>query len=174
MFPLSMFSKLHLKANYLNAKVFIQQESENSTLTAGTGYLAGRGNSPPGGGRTDWLRPHGNCERSRKRLTLQLVQLVVTQINRRLNGQTREQRKRSPRSTLHKEINIGIENIIVLYYIIIMVMLFLNINQIIYIRFICVTWPAVKSIKLKASLAFSSSFKIGFTTVYRLRYYLPN
>ena len=112
MFPLSMFSKLHLKANYLNAKVFIQQESENSTLTAGTGYLAGRGNSPPGGGRTDWLRPHGNCERSRKRLTLQLVQLVVTQINRRLKGQTRGRMKRSSRSTLHKEINIGIENII--------------------------------------------------------------
>ena len=112
MFPLSMFSKLHLKANYLNAEIFIQQESENSTLTAGTGYLSGRGNSPPGGGRTDWLRPHGNCERSRKRLTLQLVQLVETQINRRLKGQTREQRKRSPRSTLHKEIKIGIENII--------------------------------------------------------------
>ena len=112
MFPLSMFSKLHLKANYLNAEVFIQQESENSTLTAGTGYLAGRRNSPPGGGRTDWLRPHGNSERSRKRLTLQLVQLVVTQIHRRLKGQTRERRKRSPRSTLHKEINIGIENII--------------------------------------------------------------
>ena len=61
MFPLSMFSKLHLKANYFNPEVFIQQEvnytgsgSENSALTAGTGYLAaGRGNSPAGGGRTE-------------------------------------------------------------------------------------------------------------------------
>ena len=112
--------KLHLKANYLNPEVFIQQEvdypesgSENSALTAGTGYLAaGRGNSPAGGGRTDWLLPHGNRGRSRKRLTLQLVQLVVRKINRRLKkGQTRGRRKRSPRSTLHKEINIGIENI---------------------------------------------------------------
>ena len=114
-----MFSKLHLKENYLNPEVFIRQEvnytgsgSENSALTAGTGYLAaGRGNSPAGGGRTDWLRPHGNRGRSRKRLTLQLVQLVVTQINRRLKGQTRGRMKRSSRGTLHKEINIGIENI---------------------------------------------------------------
>ena len=87
--------------------------SENSGLTAGTEYLAaGRGNSPAGGGRTDWLLPRGNRGRSRKRLTLQLVQLVVTQINRRLEGQTRGRMKRSSRSTLHKEINIGIENII--------------------------------------------------------------
>ena len=52
-----MFSKLHLKANYLNPEVFIQQEvnyTENSALTAGTGYLAARrGNSPAGGGRTE-------------------------------------------------------------------------------------------------------------------------
>ena len=100
-----MFSKLHLKANYLNPEVFIQQEvdypgsgSENSALTAETGCLAaGRGNSPAGGGRTDWLRPHGNRGRSRKRLTLQLVQLVVTQINRRLKGQTRARRTHAAR-----------------------------------------------------------------------------
>ena len=118
MFPLSMFRETSFKSKLFES--FIQQEvdypgsvSENSALTAGTGYLvAGRGNSPPGGGRTDWLLPHGNRGRSRKRLTLQLVQLVVTQINRRLKeGQTRGRMKRSPRSTLHKEINIGIENI---------------------------------------------------------------
>ena len=113
--------KLHLRANYLIAEVFIQQEvdypgsgSENSALKAGTGYLAaGRGNSPAGGGRTDWLRPHGNRWRSRKRLTLQLVQLVVTQINRRLKGQTRGRRKRSPRRTLHKKINIAIKILVI-------------------------------------------------------------
>jgi len=105
----------------LNAEVFIQQEvdypgsgSKNSALTAGTGYLAtGRGNSPAGGGRTDWLWPHVNRGRSRKRLTLQLVQLVVTQINRKLKGQTRGRRKRSSRSTLHKEINIAIKILVI-------------------------------------------------------------
>ena len=120
MFPLSMFGKTSFKSKLFECRGFHTQEvdypgsvSENSALTAGTGYLAaGRGNSPAGGGRTDWLRPHGNCERSRKRLTLQLVQLVVMQINKRLRGQTRERRKRSSRSTLHKEINIFIENII--------------------------------------------------------------
>ena len=143
MFPLSVFGKTSFKSKLFECWVFIQQESENSTLTAGTGYLAGRGNSPPGGGRTDWLRPHRNGERSRKRLTLQLVQLVVTQINRRLRGQTRERRKRSPHSTLHKEINIDIENIIsnlILGLVQRLVLLFLNLNQIIYIHLICVTF----------------------------------
>ena len=68
MFPLSMFSKLHLKANYLNAEVFIQQESENSTLTAGTGYLAGRGNSPTGGGRME-LAPTSREPREKQKTT---------------------------------------------------------------------------------------------------------
>ena len=118
--------------------------SENSALTAGTGYLAaGRGNSAARGGRMDWLRPQGNRRRSSKRLTLQLVQLVVTQINRRLKGQTRGRRERSSRSTLHTEINIGIENISNLkssawfsawFFVI------FELNQIIYIPLICVTF----------------------------------
>ena len=42
--------------------------SENSALTAGTGYLAGRGNSPTGGGRME-LAPTSREPREKQKTT---------------------------------------------------------------------------------------------------------
>ena len=75
MFPLSTFSKTSFKSKLFECWGFYTQEVdypgsglENSALKAGTGYLAGRGDSPTGGGRME-LAPASRALREKQKTT---------------------------------------------------------------------------------------------------------